>query len=130
MGAGGTGGGNLNFFLGLIMMIAGGYLLLNSIHVSNHFSMGYPMFSNYGMRVPSGFLLVPFIFGIGLIFYNYKNYWGWILAGGSIIMLIFGVITSLHFSMRRMTMFELITIFVLFVGGIGLFLSSFRNSNR
>lgn len=127
MGAGGTNGGMNRFIIGIIMTIAGGYLLLNSIHISNSFHLGYSSFHLGGMRLTSGFVIIPFIFGVGMLFYNYKSPWGWVLAGGSIVLLVFGVITSIHFSMRHMTAFELILILTLLVGGIGLFLSSFRN---
>ena len=71
--------------------------------------------------------MIPFMFGIGMIFYNSKNYLGWILTIGSLIMLIFGVISSINFRLRSMSAFELIVILVLLVGGIGLFLNSLRN---
>lgn len=129
-GAGGSQGGIGRFFLGLIMLIGGGYLFLNSIHVTNSFGLGYSLYSFGGFRLTSGFVLIPFIIGIGMIFFNSANYLGWFLAIGSLIMLGFGVITSLHFTMQRMSLFELITILVLFIGGLGLFLSSLRNLAR
>lgn len=129
-GAGGTDGGIGRFFLGLIMLIGGGYLFLNSVNVSNSFGMGYRLFSVGGMGITSGFVLIPFIIGTGMVFFNAKNYLGWFLMLGSMVMLGFGVITSLHFSMRRMTLFELLSILILGVGGLGLFLSSLRSLSR
>jgi len=41
--------------------------------------------------------------------------------------MIFGVISSIRFNMKTMTAFELITILVLAVGGLGLFLRSLRS---
>lgn len=129
-GAGGTQGGVGRFFLGLIMIIGGGYMLLNAIHVTNHFSMGYGLYNFGGFRLTSGMVMIPFMFGVGIIFYNSKNFLGWLLAGGSLVMLIFGVITSINFRMRSMSAFELIVILVLLVGGIGLFLSSLRSFDQ
>lgn len=40
-GAGGTSGGIGKFIIGLTMLIAGGYLFLNSIHVSSIFRLGF-----------------------------------------------------------------------------------------
>jgi hypothetical protein len=37
------------------------------------------------------------------------------------------VIASTHFTLRTMSAFELIMILTLMIGGLGLFLSSFRN---
>jgi hypothetical protein len=67
------------------------------------------------------------MFGIGLIFYNSKNIFGWVLSLGSITALIFGVISSIRFSFRSMTSFDLIVILVLAIGGLGLFLRSLKS---
>lgn len=126
-GAGGSEGGVGQFFIGLIMMVAGGYLLLNAIMVTNHFSMGYSLYRVGGFSLTSGMVMVPFIFGVGLVFYNSRNILGWILAIGALVMLVFGVITSINFQLRHMSAFDLIVILVLLVGGIGLFLRSLKN---
>ncbi len=123
-GAGGSEGGIGQFFIGLIMMIAGGYMLLNAIMVTNHFSFGYSLYRVGGFSLTSGMVMVPFIFGVGMVFYNSRNILGWILSIGSLVMLVFGVISSINFQLRHMSAFDLIVILVLLVGGIGLFLRS------
>jgi len=125
-GAGGTSGGIGRFFLGLTMMTAGGYLFLNSIKVVNNFSLGYSLYRLGNLSLTSGMVLVPFIFGVGLIFYNSDNFLGWLLAAASLIMLLFGVIASINFRLAPMSAFELITILVLAVGGVGIFVSSLQ----
>ena len=127
-GAGGTDGGTGSFMLGLIMMIGGGYLLLNGIVVRPNFGLGSVAFRLGGISVTSGMVLIPFMFGVGMIFYNARNWIGWLLAGGSLVALIFGVIANMTLQLNRMTAFELIVILVLFVGGIGLFLRSLKAS--
>jgi hypothetical protein len=111
------------FLVGFLMFVGGAYMLLNAIHVNFHF--GYP-YRYGGMQIASGFVMIPFMLGVGMIFYNPNNIWGWLIAGGSLVMLIFGVISNTTFNLRHMTAFELIVILVLMVGGIGLFLSSMR----
>lgn len=125
-GAGGTNGGIGQFLIGLIMIIAGGYLFLNAIHIRHAFHLGYRLYSFGTFNLTSGMVLIPFIFGIGLIFYNYKSILGWLLTAASLIMLGFGIISSLQFQLQDMSAFELMTILVLLIGGIGLFISSFR----
>lgn len=129
-GAGGTEGGMGKFFLGLLMFIAGSYLFLNAVQVTNHFHLGYGLFSLGGIRVTSGFVLIPFLIGIGMIFFNASNYLGWLLAIASLIMLFVGIITSIDMHLRSMSAFELLTILVLMIGGLGLFLSSLRSSSK
>ncbi|MDT0582054.1 MULTISPECIES: hypothetical protein [Alteromonadaceae] len=129
-GAGGSSGGVGLFFIGLVMMCGGFYMLLNAITVSSNFGLGSRLFgfSGFGSNVgiTGGMIMIPFIFGVGMIFYNSKNLLGWILSIGSITALIFGVISTVRFNLRTMSSFELIVILVLAVGGIGLFLRSLK----
>ncbi len=131
-GAGGTNGGVGQFFIGIVMMCGGFYMLFNAISVtsSSGFGFGARMYGvsafggTYG--ITSGMIMIPFMFGVGLIFYNSKNLIGWILTVGSIVGLVFGVISSIRFGFRSMNAFDLIIILVLAVGGLGLFLRSLR----
>lgn len=125
-GAGGTDGGTGSFLLGFVMMCAGGYMLLNGIIVRPQFGMGMVAFRLGGLPVTSGMILVPFIFGVGMIFYNSKNYIGWGLAAASLIGLVFGVIANINLQLVRMSAFDLLVILILLVGGIGLFLRSLK----
>jgi hypothetical protein len=130
-GAGGTSGGSLAFVIGLIMASAGFYLLLDNIVVAHSWGFGAPLYRfSYGggWNVTGGGLLIPFMFGVGWIFYNARAPWGWILAVGSIGAIILGVIMSLNISMRSMSLLNLIIILVLTVGGLGLFARSLRKS--
>jgi len=126
-GAGGTQGGLGRFFVGLAMMIGGGYLFFDSIRVSSGFGLGRAIYSFGGFGLTSGMILIPFIFGIGFLFYNARNPIGWILSAGSLLALAFGIIRSLRFSFAGMSAMDLLIILVLLFGGIGLFLSSLRD---
>jgi len=133
-GAGGTPGGAGHFLIGIIMMCGGFYLLLNSISVNSHFGFGSRLYgfsafgSAYGLT--SGMVMIPFMLGIGIIFYNGRNLIGWLLFLGSLTALIFGVISSIHFVFRPMSAFDLITILILSIGGLGLFIRSLKVLER
>ena len=129
-GAGGSDGGLGRFFVGLAMMIGGGYLFFDSIRVVSGFRWGHGLYHMGGFQLTGGLILIPAIFGIGLIFYSAKNPLGWILFLGSLVALGFGVIRSIQFQMNRMSAFDLITILVLLFGGVGLFLSSLRDFSK
>jgi len=96
-GAGGTNGGEWQFLIGLTMMIAGFYLLLNSISISSHFGFGMRLYGVGGVGITSGMIMIPFIAGIIFIFYNSKNPIGWVLAVGSLVALFVGVLASAQF---------------------------------
>lgn len=129
-GAGGSSGGTGHFLMGLLMMSGGFYMLLSAISVTSTFGLGSRLYNinafGGGIGVTTGTVMIPFIFGIGLIFYNAKNILGWLLSIGSLTALIFGVISSIRFSFRSMSSFELVVILVLAVGGLGLFLRSLK----
>jgi hypothetical protein len=129
-GAGGSQGGLGRFFLGLGMFIAGAYLLLSAIQVTNNFYFGYGLFSVGGFQITSGIIFIPFMIGVGILFFNSSNIIGWLLAIGSVLLMIIGVISSTHLSLRPMSAFELIMITGLLAGGMGLFFSSFRNYTK
>jgi hypothetical protein len=125
-GAGGTSGGSGQFFLGLVLMCGGFYLLLNSVIVSSNFGLGARLFGIGGYGVTGGIILVPLVIGIAMIFYNARNVFGWLLAVVSFAALVFGVIASVSLNLRTMSGFELLCILALAFGGLGLFLRSLR----
>jgi hypothetical protein len=124
MGAGGSPGGLAPFFLGVAMSIVGGYLLLNALRVLHGFGGG--LFAIGSFSVTGGMILIPFIIGTGIIFYDATKWYGWALAGGSLLALVIGAIASVRFSFEGMTAFDLIVILVLLFGGMGLVLRSVK----
>ena len=132
-GAGGTPGGIGSFFIGFLMMCSGFYLLLQSIVVTQSFNLGLGLFhlALFGgpVSITSGMLLVPLILGIGMVFFDFRSYIGWLSAIGSLTALIVGVLVNLHFSFRTMSLFDLLGILILSIGGLGLFLRSFSDSS-
>ena len=94
-GAGGTPGGVGSFVIGFLMMCTGFYLLMQSVIVTRSFGLGMGLFhfAFFGgpVTVTSGMILIPLIFGIGMIFFNARGVAGWVLAIGSLAALIAGV---------------------------------------
>ncbi len=127
-GAGGRPGGVPQFLLGSAMTIGGAYLLLNSLQVVSWF--GGRMFGIGGVGVTSGMIMIPFIIGVAIIFYDADKWYGWLLAVGSLVALIVGAIASVEFRFERMTAFDFIVVLVLLFGGIGLVVRSVRDLER
>ena len=101
-------------------------MLLNAIKVTSSFGFSSHLYQLGGFGLTSGMVMIPFMFGVGLMFYNGRNILGWLLTFGSLVALIFGVISSINFRFSYMSAFDLIVILVLCVGGIGLFLRSLK----
>ena len=112
-GAGGTPGGIGEFFLGLVMVVIGAYLITNRIVVvSSYWSYGgYSMF---------GLSLLPLIFGIGILFFNGKSIVGWILLFLGVVIIFAGVLMNLHIYFQATSLFGTIVMIVHLAGGIGL----------
>lgn len=129
-GAGGTEGGTLTFFIGFVMMCGGLYLLLSEMIVRPQFGFGASVFSYGSVNVTTGMVFIPFLFGIGLVFYNARNWLGWLLTCGALVALIFGVIANLNIRLAKMSAFDLIVILVLMVGGLGLLLRALMTHRK
>lgn len=127
-GAGGTSGGEWSFLIGLMMMIAGFYLLLSSIVIRSSFGFGMRLYGLGNFGITSGMLMIPFIIGVIFIFYNRNNYAGWLLCVGSLVALIVGVLARSQFQFASMSAFDLILILILSFGGLGLFLRSLKSN--
>jgi uncharacterized protein len=122
VGAGGTPGGVGQFFIGLAMAVAGGYLLLNQVMVtSGAWSLwGYNAF---------GLSLLPFIVGIGLLFFNGKSVVGWLLTFAGVVIIFAAILMNMSIYFRSTSLFNTLTMLVLLAGGIGLIASALKNKN-
>jgi len=112
-GAGGTPGGIAEFFLGLVMAIAGAYLIVNRVVVSSSFWSvgGYNTF---------GLSLIPLIIGIGILFFNGKSIVGWLLLIVGVVIIFAGILMNLQIYFQSTSLFNTIVMLVLLAGGIGL----------
>lgn len=120
--------------VGLGMMMAGVYWFLKSVYVHQGFGFRHNnMFYDYnspfygsGMSSVTGWVVLPLLLGIGMLFYNPKSAWGWLIAASSMVILVISTVTSVNFSFRSMSAFDFLTMIVLIFGGAGLFLSASR----
>ena len=112
-GAGGTPGGMGEFLIGLVMAIAGGYLLTTQVTVTSGTWLLWG-------RSAFGLSLIPFIFGIGLLFWNGRSIFGWLLLLGGSVIILAGILTNLEIYFERTSLFNTLLMLVLLFGGIGL----------
>ena len=117
---GGTPGGLGEFLIGLAMAAAGGYMLTSRVSVTTGFwhFWGYNAF---------GLTLVPFIFGILLLFFNGRSILGWLLLFTGVVLILAGILLNLQIYFGHTSLFELIIMLVLLFGGLGLLARSLRS---
>jgi hypothetical protein len=127
IGAGGTPGGVGIFLLGFAMACMGGWLLTNQVTVSSeYFASGFMVpFVNYRMN-SFGLSLIPFIFGIGFLFFDAKSIAGWLLTIAGLAIILAGILLSMHIYFQPTSLFNTLLMLVLLFGGLGLVLRSFK----
>lgn len=118
-GAGGTPGGLGAFFVGLAMVVAGGYLLASRVTVAS----GY---WEFGGRNAFGLSLIPLLAGIALLFFSARSWLGWLLTGAGALIIAVGIIANLRVFFGPTSLFDTLMILGLIAGGIGLVARSLR----
>ena len=120
-GAGGTPGGLFEFFIGLVMILVGGWLFLSRIVVT---TMGFGFGFGWGGRAYAvnnfGVALIPMMIGIGILFFSGKNFIGWVLTVGGFLIIIVGILINLRIYFEPTNLVTTILILGTFAGGIGL----------
>jgi hypothetical protein len=112
-GAGGTPGGVGEFFLGLAMAVAGGYLLTSQVTVSSGF---------WGWFGPQtfGLSLLPLVVGCGWLFFDGKSRAGLALVLLGALIVLLGILMNLRIYFEPTSLFNTILMLVLLAGGLGL----------
>ena len=127
-GAGGTPGGVGMFVLGFALACAGGWLLTNQVTVtSEYFASGFVVpVVNFRMNT-FGLSLVPFKVGIGFLFYNGKSVAGWLLTIAGLVIILAGILMSLHIFFQPTSPFNTLLMLTLLFGGLGLVFRSLKS---
>lgn len=122
---GGTSGGLPSFVVGAVMLVAGGYWLLNQVVVTSGFGWQFFIFG-FGLD-GFGLSLVPLLFGVGMLFFNGKNPLAWLLAGVGIVIIFAGILANLTIFFRPTSLFNTLIMLGLLAGGLGLIGRSMRS---
>ena len=118
---GGTPGGMKTFLLGLIMIVVGGYLLMNQVDVHGGY-WRFDFMGGYGRSF--GITLLPLLFGIGILFFDGRSFAGRFLTGVGALFIFTGIIANLDINFRQTSLFNTLVMLILLVGGIGLVIRS------
>ena len=116
---GGTPGGLGEFLFGFVMACVGGYLLSNQVSVVGSYW-------NFWGTNSFGITLLPFLFGVGILFYNGRSLIGWLLTIGGALFILAGVIANMHIYFQPTSLFNTIVMLILLVGGVSLIARSTR----
>ncbi len=113
MGAGGTPGGMGQFFLGLGLAAVGAYMLTQQVSVQT----GYWTLGGYNAF---GLSLIPFILGIGLLFFDGQSRWGFMLLFLGTLVIAAGILLNLNIYFERTSLFNTLMMLGMTAAGVGL----------
>ena len=122
-GAGGTEGGIGLFLIGFCCAVAGGWLLANQVTVSGGAwtLWGYNSF---------GLSLIPFILGVGMLFFNGRSVLGWLLLIAALVIIGAGILMNLRIYFQPTSLFNTLLMLALLAGGIGMIARSLKSAER
>lgn len=120
-GAGGTPGGVPQFFIGLLCAVAGGWLLTNQVTVSSGWYWRIGGYNSFGLS------LVPFLIGTGMIFYDGKSRFGWILLAAGLVIIVAGILANLRIYFQPTSLFNTLLMLGLLAAGIGMMAAALRS---
>ena len=137
MKPGGTEGGTSLFLLGggLILAAAGLYFLFHSIHVisgeAGAISGSLGGRGRGGLRETTsmGVVFVPFLIGLGVLFYDAGKKWAWWLSSIGLAIIVIEVLSRVRFRMD-VKLATLLLILGMIAAGAGMVAKAYRHGAR
>ena len=120
IGAGGTPGGLPQFFIGLGLAAVGAYLLTQQVSVQS----GYWSLGGYNAF---GLSLIPFILGIGLLFFDSQSKAGFILLFLGVLIIAAGILMNLTIYFQPTSLFNTLIMIGMTAAGVGLVLRALKS---
>lgn len=124
------GGDLLKFFMGIMMLAGGLFMIFNNIRVTSSWGMGGYFFHIGSWGIPNGLIMLPLIVGIMMLFMMERKIFGWIVFSAGIVIVLLSVLASTRITWRGSTGFEYVIMFGLTAAGAGLVIRElFRSRN-
>jgi uncharacterized protein len=120
VGAGGTPGGLPQFVIGVALAAVGAYLLTQQVSVQTGFW-------TIGGRNAFGLSLIPFILGIGLLFFDSRSRVGLVLLFLGVLIIAAGILMNLTIYFERTSLFNTLLMIGMTAAGVGLVLRGLKS---
>lgn len=110
-----------NFFLGLLMLGGGLFMIFQNIVVTSSWGGGGGYFFRIGsFNLPNGMIMLPMIIGIFMLFMMNKKIFGWVVLSIGILIVLLSVLLTTHIAWRRTSAYLFVIMFGLVAAGGGL----------
>lgn len=114
------------FLAGMGLMAGGLFLIFQNTIISTNFT-----FMDFlGFTPPTGIIILPLLFGIGILFFNGKSIFGWALVVLGIVTILLSIIMALRIRFKPITLYQGILMFGMTAAGAGLFLKALVGKNK
>lgn len=118
----------LRFFIGLVMLAGGLFMIFNNLSVSSSWGARGYIFHLGSMGIPNGMVMLPIIVGIGMLCLMKRKIFGWIVIAVGIAIVLLSILLSTHIYWRSTSAYIFIIMFGMTAAGAGLVLRElFRN---
>ena len=109
-----------NFFLGLLMLGGGLFMIFQNIVVTSSWGFGGHFLRIGSFDLPNGMIMLPLIIGIFMLFMMNKKIFGWVVLSIGILIVLLSVLLTTHITWRRTSAYLFAIMFGLVAAGGGL----------
>jgi hypothetical protein len=110
----------LHFFMGIILLAAGLFMIMKNTYVG----LNWYQWRIGGFGIPTGAMILPLLVGIGLLFFNGKSIIGWIVTVIGAVIIILSIILSVQIRFATTSLYMFVLMFGCTFAGAGLLLRS------
>lgn len=119
----------LSFFVGLLMLAGGLFMIFNNLSVTSSWGMRGYIFHIGSFGMPNGMVMLPIIVGIGMLFLMKRKIFGWVVVAVGIVIVLLSILLSTQIHWRSTSAYIFIIIFGLTAAGAGMVLKELFKKN-
>ena len=116
----------LHFLLGIALLGIG----IFTVSMNTYIEASMYVWHIGQLNISSGLVAIPLFLGIGMLFYNGKSFFGWLILIFGGIWLILSIIMSVHIRFRTTDLFNYILMFGSIFAGAGFLLRAIIKGNK
>jgi hypothetical protein len=126
-GGSATDGDLMQFFVGLVMLAVGIYMILQNINVTSNW--GLYSYHIGSFHLSNGMIMLPAVIGIGMLFMMERKLFGWIVLAIGIAIILASVFLTTHLYWKTTSAYTFLLMFGLTAAGAGLVIRQLFKKN-
>lgn len=116
------GGDLLKFFIGLLLLGGGLFLIFNNLAVSSTWGSGSYFFHIGSFNLPNGMIMLPLIAGIAMLTLMDRKIFGWIVLAIGVLIVLLSVLLTTRIYWRTTSAYIFVIMFGMTAAGAGMVL--------